>query len=204
MRKLATKLACATVCLLLLCAGNRSEAASLTDQEEALSNQQIAKVKELIHDAVQPSMDIINRKIDALVGVIEASHLSPGRSGQVQQIADYKPAKPEYNNNSGNEDEDNNNNDEHERKYEVKKYYYYIYIVATRVRIIVVGPTAVGRAAMTVIDHAAMTVIDHAAMAVIDHAAMAVIDRAVINPAITIADHVGMIPRTVSETKQTT
>jgi glycerol uptake facilitator-like aquaporin len=47
-------------------------------------------------------------------------------------------------------------------------------------------------------------VIDHAAMAVIDHAAMAVIDRAVINPAITIADHVGMIPRTVSETKQTT
>jgi hypothetical protein len=127
MRKLATKLACATVCLLLLCAGNRSEAASLTDQEEALSNQQIAKVKELIHDAVQPSMDIINRKIDALVGVIEASHLSPGRSGQVQQIADYKPAKPEYNNNNGNEDEDNNNNDEHERKYEVKKYYYYIY-----------------------------------------------------------------------------
>ena len=121
MTKLATKLACATVCLLLLCAGNRSEAASLMDQEEALSDQQIAKVKQLIHDAVQPSMDVINRKIDALVGVIEASHLGPGRGDQVRRIADYKPAnndghEPGYNKNNSHEDGDNNNNDEHERK----------------------------------------------------------------------------------------
>src|SRR6516162_11834235 len=131
MTKLATKLACATVCLLLLCVGNRSEAGSLTDQEEALSDQQIAKVKQLIHDAVQPSMDVINRKIDALVGVIEASHLGPGRGDQVRRIADYKPAnndglEPGYNKNNSHEDGDNNNNnDEHERKYVVKKYYYY-------------------------------------------------------------------------------
>ena len=129
MTKLATKLACATVCLLLLCVGNRSEAASLMDQEEALSDQQIAKVKELIHDAVQPSMDIINRKIDALVGVIEASHLGSGRSGQVQRIADYKTGNNDghekgYNN---NDEDNNNNNEEHERKYVVKKYVYYIY-----------------------------------------------------------------------------
>jgi hypothetical protein len=133
MTKLATKLACATVCLLLLCAGNRSEAGSLTDQEEALSDQQIAKVKQLIHDAVRPSMDVINRKIDALVSVIEASHLGPERGDQVRRIADYKPEnndghEPGYNNNNSHEDEDNNNNnDEHERKYVVKKYYYYIY-----------------------------------------------------------------------------
>jgi hypothetical protein len=131
MTKLATKLACATVCLLLLCAGNRSEAGSLTDQEETLSDQQVAKVKELIHDAIQPNIDVINRKIDALVGVIQANHLEPGRGGQVQRIADYKTANDDghkngYNNNNNHEDS-NNNDDEHERKYVVKKYYYHIY-----------------------------------------------------------------------------
>jgi hypothetical protein len=64
--------------------------------------------------------------------------------------------------------------------------------------------TVIDHAAIAVIDHAAIAVIDHAAIAMIDRAAMAVIDHAVINPAITIADRVGMIPRTVSETKQTT
>lgn len=132
--KLATKLACATVCLLLLCGGNRSEAASLRGEEEALSDQQVAKVKELIHDAVQPAMDVINRKIDALVGVVEASHLKSGRVGQVQKIADYKTANNDDHENGyeNNHDNGNNNDEEHEHKYIVKKYVYYIYCCQPR------------------------------------------------------------------------
>jgi|SRR5215469_14160287 len=84
MRNLATKLACATVCLLLLCTGSRAQVSGFTDQ-------QINKVKDLIHDTVQPSIDAINKKIDTLVETIEASHLKPQRSFQLDRVAsDYQ------------------------------------------------------------------------------------------------------------------
>jgi hypothetical protein len=84
MRSLTTKLACATVCLLLLCTGSRAQVSGFTDQ-------QISKVKELIHDTVQPSIDAINKKIDTLVETIEASHLRPQRSPQLDRVAsDYQ------------------------------------------------------------------------------------------------------------------
>jgi len=82
MRNLATKLACATVCLLILCTGSRGQ---------GLTDQQIAKVKDLIHDTVQPSIDAINKKIDALVGALETSHLKPQHSLQVERdISEYQ------------------------------------------------------------------------------------------------------------------
>ena len=106
MTKLATKLACATVYLLLLCTAGQSQ--SLTDQ-------QMAKVREIIHDTVQPSIDAINQKIDTLVGVIQTNHLNSERSPRVERIADYKA------------ENNNNNNDEHEHKYVEKKIVYNIY-----------------------------------------------------------------------------
>jgi ABC-type Zn2+ transport system substrate-binding protein/surface adhesin len=124
MTKLAPKIACATVCLLLLCTASRSEAASPTDQQASMTDQQIAKVRELIHDTIQPTIDAINRKIDTLVDVIQANHLKSERGAQDERIADQK---------TGNSDEQNNdeherkyNNDEHEHKY-VERRYIYIY-----------------------------------------------------------------------------
>jgi hypothetical protein len=84
MRNLTTKLACATVCLLLLCTGSRAQVSGFTDQ-------QINKVRELIHDTVQPSIDAINKKIDTLVETIEATHLKPQRNLQLDRVAsDYQ------------------------------------------------------------------------------------------------------------------
>jgi hypothetical protein len=107
MMKLATKLACATVCVLLFCTAGQSQ---------TLSDQQIAKVREIIHDAVQPSIDAINQKIDTLVGVIRTNHLNSRRGAQVERVADYKTENNDL----------NNKDDEHEHKY-VKKIIYNIY-----------------------------------------------------------------------------
>jgi len=57
---------------------------------------------------------VLRARCIALVGVIEASHIGPGRGDQVRRIADYKPEnndghEPGYNNNNSHEDEDNNN-----------------------------------------------------------------------------------------------
>ena len=117
MTNLTTKLACATVCLLLFCAPSRGEVAALTDQ-------QVAKVKELIRDTVQPSLDAINQKIDALVGVIQAGHLRPERSLQMEhEAADYQIGQR---NNKPENDEHRYENDEHkyEHKYEHDEHKY--------------------------------------------------------------------------------
>ena len=124
MTKLATKLACTTVCLLLLCIASRSEAASPTDQEGPLTDQQMAKVRELINDTIQPSIDAINRKIDTLVGVIQANHLKSERGAQDEQIADYKTRNNDERNNDDREH--TYNNDEGGHKY-VERQYVYIY-----------------------------------------------------------------------------
>jgi len=114
MTSFTTKLACATVCLLLFCTASRAEVATLSDQ-------QVAKVKELIHDAVQPSLDAINQKIDALVGAIQANHLRPERGLQMEhEIADYQVGQR---NNKDNDEHKYENNDEQkyagdEHKYE--------------------------------------------------------------------------------------
>jgi hypothetical protein len=82
MTNLTTKLACATVYLLLLCTSS---------QGQGLSDQQVSRVKELIHDTVQPSLDAINKKIDALVDAIGEIRLKPEGSLQLErEAADYK------------------------------------------------------------------------------------------------------------------
>src|SRR5262249_5800281 len=52
--------------------------------------------KELIHDTVQPSIDAINTKIDTLVETIEASHLKPQRSFQMERVASDYQTEPTY------------------------------------------------------------------------------------------------------------
>src|SRR5215471_12035725 len=126
MTNLTTKLACATVCLLLLCTASRGEVATLSDQ-------QVSKVKELIHDTVQPSLDAINQKIDALVSVIQANHLRPERGLQTEhEIADYQLGQR----NNKENDEHKYEHDEHKYEHEERKYVEYktIYINCCRPR----------------------------------------------------------------------
>src|SRR5215470_6411382 len=125
MTNLTTKLACATACLFLLCTASRGEVATLNDQ-------QVSKVKELIHDAVQPSLDAINHKIDTLVGVIQANHLKSERGPQMEhEVADYKMGQ---HNNKDKDEHKYENNDEHKYEHEGRKYVEYKYIDCCRPR----------------------------------------------------------------------
>jgi hypothetical protein len=134
MRNFTTKLACATVCLLLFCTASRAQVATLTDQ-------QVAKVRELIHDAVQPSLDAINQKIDTLVGVIQARHLRSEPGVQLEhEVADYQTAqrnnKPEDDERKYENNEHKYEHDEHKYEHDERKYveYKYIYINCCRPR----------------------------------------------------------------------
>ena len=119
MTKLATKLACATLCLLLLSAVSRTEAA---DQQASLTDQQVARVRELINDAIQSSLDAVNRRIDSLFGAIQANHLKAERRAQEERTADYKTGNDDEQ--SNDEHESNYNNGEHEHKYVERRYIY--------------------------------------------------------------------------------